>query len=78
MKMGTVEEIEEELAFAKKAATAFAKDPILATWRDSDIKPGIFMALRWGIGQDCVVVVKLNEDHTPTNYQNLIKEQLHV
>jgi len=73
MKQVQVSEVEEEIAFAKKAATAFAKDPSLATFRDKDLGPGCLMALRWGLGEDCVVVVKLHDDHIPTNYANLVK-----
>lgn len=75
MKMVTVEELEEELQFAKDAAVRFAKDPSLASWRREELKPGIFMALRWGSSEDCVVVIKLDENHIPTNYQNLIVKE---
>lgn len=74
MKMVTASDVEEELQFAKDAAKAFAEDPSISTWRKAEIKPGIFMALRWGMGEDCVVVIKLDENHIPTNYQNLVKE----
>lgn len=73
MRMVNVNGIEEELAFAKKAAERFKADPKLITFSNNGPTPGEYMALRWGMGDDCVVVVKLDEYHVPTNYQNLVR-----
>lgn len=65
----------DELAladFAKKAAQAFAKEPRMCTF--GSVTPGSLFALRWGAGDDCVLVVKLDEDFEPVNFQQLIKE----
>jgi hypothetical protein len=69
-----VDEIEAELAFAKKAAKCFAENESVTTYTESDIVPGCFFAIRWGLDRDCVVVFKVAEDCIPTNYSNLVKD----
>jgi hypothetical protein len=72
--------IEEELAqieFARLAAKRFASDKGLATFSEKGLEPGCFLALRWGLGDDCVLVVKLDENHTPTNYAQLVRTVVH-
>lgn len=71
-RMTTVEQDAEQAAFAVKAASHFAAHPEHSTV--GDIKPGGFLALRWGMGEDCVLVVKLDDYHEPTNYQQIIKK----
>lgn len=71
--------IDEELAqleFAKRAAKKFATNEQLATYSDGKLEPGCLLAIRWGLGEDCVVVVKLDEKHIPTNFAQLVKEFL--
>lgn len=65
-------DLDEELAFMRKAADYFAANPAKSSY--GDIEPDSFLALRWGLGDDCVLVVKLAESfqHVPTNYQNVI------
>lgn len=67
-------DIKGELDFAEKAAANFAAHPEHSTYTDGEIVPACFFAVRWGLCGDCVVVLKLDESHTPTNYQNLIRE----
>lgn len=71
MRMTTVRQDGEQAEFAVKAAQRFAEDSNLATY--GDVKPGGYLAIRWGIGGDCVVVVKLDDHHEPTNYQQIVK-----
>ncbi len=66
---------DEEVAFAKKAADYFGKDPKCRTFTDGEIKPGCLFAIRWGGGDDCVAVFKLDESHEPTCYENIIKTE---
>jgi hypothetical protein len=61
----------EELAFARKAAEHFARCPKHNSYGPLD--PGSFLALRWGLDGDCVVVLKLDEFHVATNYAELIR-----
>lgn len=74
MKMTSVDKIREEMEFAELAAKEFAKDKKLSTFSLSDVEPGSFFAVRWGLGDDCVLVLKLCDVHEPTIYQQLIKE----
>lgn len=67
-------EIMKEIAFAEKAAKMFAENKQITTYTESDIVPGCFFAVRWGMLDDCVVVLKLDENHEPTNYENLVKK----
>jgi hypothetical protein len=62
----------KEETFAKIAAKAFASDPDLKTFVYGDLTKGCLLALRWGADVDCVVVVKLDDYHEPTNYQQVI------
>lgn len=64
------DEVREELAFAEKAAAHFAKQPMHSSYGDTT--PGSLLGLRWGLGEDCVLVLKLDENHIPTNYQNIV------
>lgn len=66
-------EQDEERAFADKAAKHFADNPGHGSFSsDGDLKPGAWLALRWGGGNDCVVVLKISEDHEPVNYYELV------
>lgn len=66
-------EQDEERAFADKAAKHFAQNPGHFTY-GGDLNPGTWLALRWGAVNDCVVVLKISEDHTPVNYYELVKK----
>ena len=66
-------EQDEERAFADKAAKHFAQNPGHFTY-GGDVKPGDMLALRWGLDNDGVVVLKLSEDYTPVNYYGLITQ----
>lgn len=72
MRSVRMSELDAELAFMKAAAEYFAAHPDKSSY--GDIEPDTFLALRWGLGDDCVLVLKLAESwqHTPTNYQNVI------
>lgn len=65
-------DIVEELAFARRAARRFADDPELYSFTDEEVKRGCLLALRWGLGKDCVAVLKLDDTHQPTIYAQQI------
>lgn len=71
-RMTYISEEEELVAFAKKAAERFADNPQYSTFTTGDIEPGAFLAIRWGLGDDCVLVVKIAEDFQPVNFQQAI------
>jgi hypothetical protein len=58
--------------FAEEAGEDFSKHPEHCSF--GDVTPGSFLALRWGLGNDCVLVLKLDENSEPVNYQNLVKK----
>lgn len=63
---------EKELKFAEEAAEAFSENKEYESY--GVIKAGEYLAIRWGLG-DSVLVVRLDPDHQPTNYRNLIKQK---
>lgn len=74
MRMTHVHDDLEQVAFAERAAACFAKNPEYATYTDgADLIPGELLAIRWGLGNDCVVVVKLDDYFEPVNYQQLVR-----
>lgn len=73
MRNTSLAEEEEQEAFALKAALYFAAHPTMATY--GDVRKSSFLAVRWGMNNDGVVVLKLCPDHEPTNYRRLIALQ---
>ena len=74
MKMTYMKDDCEVRDFAKIAAKSFANNDKYITFTDSDIKAGCLFAMRSGLGNDCVVVFRLDEDFEPINYQQLVKQ----
>tara|TARA_R110000751_G_scaffold125174_1_gene226694 strand:- start:1178 stop:1414 length:237 start_codon:yes stop_codon:yes gene_type:complete len=61
--------------FARAAAAAFAKDPMAATY--SGVMPidvSKYIAVRWGMANDGVLVLKLDMDFEPTFYRGIIRD----
>ena len=44
--------------FARQATERFNKEPKLFTY--GDLKPDTYFAMRWGLGDDCVIIFKLS------------------
>lgn len=66
--------IEEELKvieFVKKAAKNFAENPHHASY--GEIGGDNYIALRWGLGYDCVLVLKQDEYWEPRNYTQAVE-----
>jgi len=74
MRQVHINEQDEERAFAEEAARHFELNPDHTSF--GPLKQDSFLALRWGLGNDCVLVLKLSELHEPTNYCNLIRQPL--
>ena len=72
MRMVKVDDEMEQIRFAEKAARYFALHPTIKSYTESDISRGCLLALRWGLDDDCVLVLKLDDNFEPTNYQNII------
>ena len=76
MKTYKPDEEAAQLEFAQKAAKCFGDSPEIRTFTNSgDIEQGELFAVRWGLDADCVVVLKVDEYHEPTNYHNIVDNQ---
>lgn len=71
MRMTYVSQELDRVEFAKKAAEYFAKDPKNRSY--GELTPGSLIGIRWGMGDDCVLVLKLDEDFEPVNFQQAVK-----
>lgn len=74
--MVTLQELEEQQSFVKKAAKYFLENPKKSTFTESEIVPGCYFALRWGMDDDCVLLFRLDEDLVPTVYQQAIRDAI--
>jgi hypothetical protein len=72
MKKIDINDDDEALEFAKKAASHFARRKNHISFTDGAIEGGCLFALRWGMNYDGVVVFRLDEDFEPINYLRLI------
>lgn len=61
----------ERMEFATRAAKHFEANK--SHWSFGDIGPGNYLALRWGMGDDCVLVIKQDENDLAVNYAQAIK-----
>lgn len=78
MRTVKVEEEMEQIRFSERAARYFALHPECQSFSDIDLSPRCFLALRWGLDDDCVLVIKLDAHFEPTNYQNIIRVKREV
>lgn len=69
-RMTTVAEETARMDFAKAAAAHFAANA--KHWTFGEIAPGQFLALRWGLGDDCVLVIRQHDYDEAVNFQNCI------
>ncbi len=74
MRMTFLTNEEETIKFAKMAANDFEKNPQHMSFTLGEIEPGCLFALRYGLGDDCVLVFKLDESFEPVNFQNLVQK----
>lgn len=67
-----IEDEEEKHKFVKEVAKAFNENKDLASY--GDLEPGSYLALRWGLGNDCILVLKLDEYFQQENYSGLLNK----
>ena len=72
MKMTYIHEEREVADFAERAGVHFKEHPEHRSYTDSEIVKGCLFALRFGLGEDCVVVFKLDEDFDVINFQQAV------
>lgn len=73
MKITYISNEEDNQSFARRAAEHFAENPKHWTYTDGDIVAGCMFAMRYGLGNDCVVIFKISHDADVINYQELIR-----
>lgn len=73
VRMVSLSSQKEEIDFANEAAKDFEEYPKHSSF--GSLEPGSFFALRWGMGEDCVYVLKLDENYEPAIYQQIIKRK---
>ena len=61
----------ERQDFAERAARHFKANPQHYTYADESLVPDAWFAVRWGLGDDCVLVFKVG-DEEPVIYGELI------
>jgi len=70
MKMIYLDEEQKVLDFGRTAAEHFEKHPKHYSFTTTgEIEPGCLLALRWGLGEDCVLVFRLDEYFDPIIFQ---------
>ena len=74
MRLTTIYEEEKLMEFARRAARFFEKSKHHYSYSDKPLGPDSLLALRWGLGRDCVLVLKLAPDYVPVNYQNAVSK----
>ena len=73
MRMTHIGENEFE-EFAKKAVECFEADPKIITYSEhGEPRPDELYAIRFGMGNDCVVVFRVHEFCEVVNFQQCIK-----
>ena len=74
MKTVYIHEGREKEEFAMEAAKYFAANEGCRSYtRSGGINAGELFALRWGLGEDCVVVFRIDEATEPVNYAELVR-----
>ena len=64
----------EWIGFANKAAKDFGENPDHTTFTDGRIEAGCLFGVRWGLGNDCVLVFQLDMCYEPAIFTQIIKE----
>lgn len=75
MRMLNLEEQQEKLDFVKEAAECFKNNPGYTTYTSGGIVPGCLFALRFGLGSNCVVVFRIDENFPVENFTEVINKE---
>lgn len=66
---------QELLAFTERAIACFNENTAIRSFTDSGtLIAGEYLAIRWGLDDDCVVVMRIAEDFTPTLFQHALPQ----
>ena len=72
MKSTTISDEQAMIEFVRKVAADFEKHPEHHSY--GELGQGNYLALRWGLGEDCVLVLKQDDYFIPVNYQQAVKK----
>jgi len=75
MIMTYIDDETDILNFVQVASEHFSTHHKHTTFTLEDITPGCLMALRYGGGNDCIVVFRLSDKYEVINFQQCIKQQ---
>jgi hypothetical protein len=70
--MTSIEKENDVLDFVSLAKAAFEKNEKLATFTIGEIENGCLFAVKWGSGDDCILVFQLNSGFEPRIYQHVM------
>ena len=73
MRQICLKEEKERADFALRAAANFAKYPEHSVYTDAEIIPGCEIGLRWGLDNDCVLVLQFAEFVEPVLYAQVVE-----
>lgn len=73
MRVAYIYQEEEIHAFVQKAGAHFEANPEHATFTDGEIEPGCLFGVRWGLGDDCVLVLRLDDAFAPVIYGQVFR-----
>ena len=68
-------EITPEFNESPIAVDPFCDNPKFCTYTIDDPKPGCLLAIRWGVGLDCVLVVRLDDIFEPKVFAQIITKE---
>ncbi len=65
-----------EKEFVLEAAKVFQKNPNIISYSyHAQPREGELLALRWGLGNDCVLVLQVDPCYEPAIYENIIPQE---
>ena len=65
----------EAFEFAERAARAFLDDEKMCSYTDDgNIERGQYLALRWGLDNGCVLVLKIDDGFEPRVYEQMAQK----
>ena len=65
---------QDMIDFAKRAAKNFEEHPEYSTFTDGEVEAGCLFGVRWGLGDDCVLVFELDYND-PVIFTQFIKKK---
>ena len=73
MKQISLQEAEAKTGFVRKAARYFEENLEGHTY--GELEPGELFAIRWGLGNDCILVFRIDPECTLENFTQVIERE---